>query len=75
MARRRQFKRAERIQQQRRRAMKRRQNKTIFQALVSWLIPEGELFITDRFHGNIKWQPEQLSGLAPRSRGTVQAGR
>ena len=75
MARRRQFKRAERIQQQRRRAMKRRQNKTIFQALVSWLIPEGELFTTDRFHGNIKWQPEQLSGLAPRSRGTVQAGR
>ena len=64
MARRRQFKRAERIQQQRRRAMKRRQNKTIFQALVSWLIPEGELFTTDRFHGNIKWQPEQLAQQA-----------
>ena len=59
MARRKQCQRAKRIQQ-RRHALGRRQNKTLFQALVSWLIPKGELFTTDRFHGNINWQPEQL---------------
>lgn len=36
------------------------QNKTNFKALLDWLIPEGELFKKDRFHGNVKWTPEQL---------------
>lgn len=37
-----------------------RQNKTNFKALLDWLIAEGELFKKDRFHGNVKWTPEQL---------------
>ena len=28
------------------------------------MIPEGELFTEDRFHGNIKWTPEQLAQQA-----------
>ena len=31
---------------------------------MSWLIPEDGLFAEDRFHGNIKWEPEQLSQQA-----------
>ena len=53
-------KRSNRIQD-RRRDIQRRMNKKIFRALVDWLIPEGELFTEDRFHGNIKWTPEQLA--------------
>ena len=53
-----------RITKQRRREVKRRQNKTIFGALLEWLVPEGELFTEDRFHGNIKWTPEQLAQQA-----------
>ena len=41
-----------------------RKNKTLFQALVNWLIPEDGLFAEDRFHGNIKWVPEQLAQQA-----------
>jgi hypothetical protein len=32
----------------------------MFKALLGWLIPDGELFAEGRFHGNIKWTPEQL---------------
>jgi len=39
-------------------------NKTILRALVDWLIPVGTLFTKDRFHGNIKWTPEQLVAQA-----------
>ena len=53
-----------RRQKQRRREIRRRRNKAIFQALVDWLIPEHGLFINDRFHGNIKWTPEQLAQQA-----------
>lgn len=49
---------------QRRREVQRRKNKTIFKALVGWLIPEDVLFTKDRFHGNIKWTPEQLAQQA-----------
>ena len=50
--------------QKRRREIRRRMNKTIFKALVDWLIPEGELFTEDRFHGNIKWTPEHIVAQA-----------
>lgn len=36
----------------------------MFGALLGWLIPEGALFAKDRFHGNIKWTPEQLAQQA-----------
>jgi len=49
---------------QRRREIQRRKNKEIFKALLGWLIPEDELFTKDRFHGNIKWTPEQLAQQA-----------
>ena len=42
----------------------RRQNKTIFRALLGWLIPSDTLFAKDRFHGNTKWVPEQLTQQA-----------
>lgn len=44
----------------RRRPHQRCQNKTIFRALVDWLIPEKGLFALSQFHGNIKWKPEHL---------------
>ena len=57
-------KRSHRIGRQKQRDTQRRQNKTIFKALTRWLLPEGELFTEDRFHGNIKWTPEQLAQQA-----------
>ena len=49
---------------QRRREIQRRKNKTLFAALLGWLVPEGKLFTKARFHGNIKWVPEQLAQQA-----------
>ena len=57
-------KQSNRTRKQRRREIQRRPNKAIFEALLGWLIPEGELFTTDRFHGNTKWTPEQLARQA-----------
>ncbi len=57
-------KQSNRARQQRRREIQRRKNKTIFEALLAWLIPMDELFTKDRFHGNIKWAPEQLAQQA-----------
>ncbi len=56
----RKVKQARRKHGRRRREIQRRKNKTCFMALLDWLIPSGELFTKDRFHGNIKWLPEQL---------------
>lgn len=53
-------KRSNRINKRERVSIERRQNKTIFKALLSWLIPQGGLFTKDQFHGNIKWTPEHL---------------
>ena len=39
-------------------------NKTIFREVLDWFVPESELFTKDRFHGNIKWVPEQLAAEA-----------
>lgn len=39
-------------------------NKTIFSDLLNWFVAEDELFSEDTFHGNIKWEPEQLATQA-----------
>lgn len=36
------------------------QNKTELKALFEWLLPMASLFAMGRFHGNIRWKPEQL---------------
>src|SRR3974390_1071327 len=56
--------RSDRRRKERRRESQSRQNKVLFQALMDWLIPEDLLFAKDRFHGNIKWVPEQLAQQA-----------
>ena len=57
-------KRSDRSHKRRQREIQRRKNKSLFQALLGWLIPEHGLFAKDRFHGNIKWRPEQLAQQA-----------
>jgi len=47
-----------------RREIRRRKNKTNLKALLSWLVPENELFTEDQIQGNIKWTPEQLAQQA-----------
>jgi hypothetical protein len=39
-------------------------NKTHFVELLNWFLPEGELFSKDEFHGNTRWNPEQLAAQA-----------
>ena len=36
----------------------------IFRQVLDWFLPQGELFAKERFHGNIKWKPEQLAAEA-----------
>lgn len=48
----------------RRREFQGRPNKTKLKALMDWLIPEGTFALEDRFHGNVKWTPEQLAQQA-----------
>ncbi len=57
-------KQSNRSRKRRQRVNQERKNKTLFQALVNWLVPEDGLFAKDRFHGNIKWVPEQLAQQA-----------
>jgi hypothetical protein len=47
-----------------RRKQARCRNRTHFLELLDWFVPEGEVFAQDEFHGNIKWNPEQLAGQA-----------
>ena len=63
MARRKQSNRRRRQDKQRGEQQKQR-NKTIFREVLEWLVPKGELFAEERFHGNIKWEPEQLAAEA-----------
>ena len=63
MARRKQSSRRRRQNKQRGEQQK-QQNKTIFREVLNWLVSEGELFTEERFHGNIKWKPEQLAAEA-----------
>jgi len=50
------------LQQQVRRA--RCPNKTQLVELLQWVLPEGELFSQDEFHGNARWSPDQLAAQA-----------
>lgn len=57
-------KQSSRIHRPRRGEIQRVQNKTNFKALINWLIPEDEMFLKDRFHGNVQWSPQQLAQQA-----------
>ena len=57
-------KQGDRRHQRRRREIQRQKNKSLFRALVQWLIPGEGLFPRKQFHGNIKWSPEQLAQQA-----------
>jgi hypothetical protein len=53
----------------RRRAKQRSQlklcpNKTQLIELVQWVLPEGAMFSQDEFHGNVRWNPNQLAAQA-----------
>jgi hypothetical protein len=39
---------------------RKQKNKAFFREVLAWFSPKGELFTKDQFHGNIKWEPEQL---------------
>ena len=41
-----------------------RTNEDVFRELLSFVLPDGELFSKTEFHGNIKWVPEQLAAQA-----------
>lgn len=62
MSRRRRSKGFVRSKKQRQRA--RCRNKTQFVELLQWFLAEGELFSQDEFHGNTRWNAEQLAGQA-----------
>jgi hypothetical protein len=47
-----------------RRQRTRCRNKTHFVELLHWFLAEGELFSQDEFHGNTRWNPEQLAAQA-----------
>lgn len=36
-------------------------NEAVFRQLLHWFVAEDQLFAKDAFHGNTKWQPEQLA--------------
>jgi hypothetical protein len=39
-------------------------NKTLFRELLDWFVPQGKLFTKEQFHGNTKWNAEQLVAQA-----------
>jgi len=39
-------------------------NKTQLVELLRWFLPEGALFSQDEFHGNTRWNPDQLAAQA-----------
>ena len=39
-------------------------NSTLFRELLDWFVPQGELFAEDEFHGNVKWNPDQVAAEA-----------
>lgn len=63
MSRRKRSKGARRVWNQRRQRAGCR-NKTHLVELLQWFLPEAELFSQDEFHGNTRWEPEQLAGQA-----------
>ena len=61
MSRKKQTKRSKQNQRRKPNRQSRRKNKTIFNEVCRWIVPKGELFTKDTFHGNIKWMPEELA--------------
>ena len=61
-------KRSNRSQRSNKRQQQREQgrvkNTTLFRGIVEWFVPQGELFAKEEFHGNIKWNPDQLATQA-----------
>lgn len=47
-----------------RRQQARVQNKTLVLELLRWFVSQGELFAQDEFHGNTRWNAEQLAAQA-----------
>jgi len=39
-------------------------NSTLFRELLDWFVPQGELFAKDEFHGNVRWNPDQVAAEA-----------
>jgi len=64
MTRKKQAKRTRRNKDRKSAAQGPQKNKAIFNDLLNWFVPEDELFSEDTFHGNIKWEPEQLATQA-----------
>ena len=64
MACRKQSNRTQRNKRYRQRSEDRQKNHTVLKAFFTWLLPEDGLFAEDRFHGNIKWEPGQLTQQA-----------
>lgn len=63
MSRRRRSKALRRTSRQRRKQA-RWQNKSNLVELLHWVLPEGEVFSKEKFHGNARWSPEQLAAQA-----------
>ena len=53
MSRKKQTKRSKQNQRRKPNRQSRRKNKTIFNEVCRWIVPKGELFTKDTFHGNM----------------------
>lgn len=57
-------KRAQQVSRIGKRKQKQLEKRLLFNEVVTFLLPEGALFLKEQFHGNIKWVPEQLAAQA-----------
>jgi hypothetical protein len=64
MTRRKQSSRSQRKNKRRQGRRQSRPNKTVFKKLMDWFLPQGELFAEVAFHGNVKWNAEELAAEA-----------
>jgi Transposase DDE domain len=55
---------AQRRTSKQRRKQARWQNKSNLAELLRWVLPEGQVFSKEEFHGNTRWSPEQLAAQA-----------
>lgn len=60
MSRRKQQSTAKGTKKQRRQQQCAAKNDQLFRALIEWFIPPGELFHKSEFHGNVKWNAEEV---------------
>jgi Transposase DDE domain len=49
---------------QKRREHQTARNGKVFRSLIDWFLPQGELFHQSEFHGNVKWNAEQVLSQA-----------